>query len=84
MRMSHPFLRADDGACFGSVQQAAQNGLLDENAAANYLNVSPLTLRDWRARRKNPQPAYYKVGGRIYFKQSDLDDFIELGRVEQS
>ena len=80
--MSHSFTHAP-GMSSASVSHTSKNGLLDETSAANYLNVSPLTLRDWRARRKNPQPVYYKVGGRIYFKQEDLDAFIELGRVEQ-
>lgn len=43
--------------------------------AAEYLGISPNTLNVWRS-KKNFAIAYYKVGRRVYYAQSDLDAFL--------
>ncbi len=48
--------------------------LTNEEAAAE-LKVKPDTLDQWRYRRKGPR--YYKVGGRIQYKRSDIEAWLE-------
>lgn len=43
--------------------------------AADYLCLSPNTMRKWVAERKNL--AYIKVGRRIIFDGQELENFIE-------
>lgn len=50
--------------------------LIDEKEASGYLNLSPKTLQAWRSAKKKKQPRYHKLGRRVYYKYSDLDDFI--------
>lgn len=49
---------------------------------AKYLEVSPSTLTVWRHRNKGP--AYYKIGGLVRYRQSDIDTFIETRRCIRS
>ncbi|AQS48750.1 DNA-binding protein [Thioclava nitratireducens] len=54
---------------------------LDTAQAANYLGYSKSTLEWWRMVGRGPR--YYKIGGgRIRYKQSDLDAYLEAGVVE--
>ena len=46
--------------------------------AADYLNLKPDTLKTLRY--KDSGPNYYKLGG-VFYKQSDLDEFIESKKV---
>ncbi|HEX3321065.1 MAG TPA: helix-turn-helix domain-containing protein [Terriglobales bacterium] len=39
------------------------------------------TLSEWRCTGRYPLP-FYKVGGRILYKQEDVDAFLEESRVE--
>jgi len=48
--------------------------LLDNNQAAYYLNLPPKTLNNWRSRGEGPR--YIKIGARVFYKQSALDEFI--------
>ena len=48
--------------------------------AVKKLGVSKSTLATWRADKKNL--AYYKVGGRVMYKDSDLDKFLEGKKIE--
>lgn len=48
---------------------------------AAILKVSPKTLETWRSRGKGPK--YYKVGGRVLYKKSDIEAFIEGSLVRK-
>jgi excisionase family DNA binding protein len=54
--------------------------LLDEYEAANYLNLSALTLRKWRHEGQGPN--YTRLNGHVirYFR-TDLDKFLDRGYV---
>lgn len=49
--------------------------------AALYLGLKPGTLEVWRCTKHNPQPAYYRVGNRIWYLKKELDAFIESQTV---
>ena len=49
--------------------------LIRETEAARILDVSPMTLRHWRS--AGTGPSYVKIGGRVRYRTSDLDDWIE-------
>lgn len=49
------------------------------DAAAAYLGLKPKTLYMWGAKKG---PAYAKIGSRRWYRQSDLDAWIEAQRVE--
>jgi len=55
--------------------------LLDERDAAKYLGVSVSYLRKGRCqgtlRHETPPPPHVKIGGRVYYRISDLDKWIE-------
>jgi predicted DNA-binding transcriptional regulator AlpA len=42
---------------------------------AEWLGVSPNTLRWWKAQGTGPRS--FKIGRRVYYRQSDLDAFVE-------
>jgi hypothetical protein len=42
--------------------------------AARYLGFSPKTLEQWKARCYGP--AVYKIGGKLFYKLLDLEDFV--------
>ncbi len=43
--------------------------------AASYVGAKPSTLRAWRVRGRGPR--YYKIGGKVFYKETDLDAWIE-------
>lgn len=49
--------------------------------AALYIGLKAGTLDVWRCIKRNPQPAYYKVGNRVYYLKKELDAFIESQTV---
>lgn len=51
--------------------------LVDTGAAAKLLGVSPHTLAVWRATKRYPLP-FVKLGRRVCYRLSDLNEFIEL------
>ena len=59
-----------------------QSRLLNTSEAAEYLSLKPQTLHNYRHYSK--PPTYIKIGRRIAYKLSDLDDFIRVNRVELS
>jgi hypothetical protein len=60
-------------------QQAQQNRHCDEFAAAEYLDVSVATLRDWRTRKRGPVCA--KFGKAVRYPIAELEKFAEASRV---
>ena len=63
-----------------STQHLELQGTLSNAAAAEYLGVTPSTLRTWVSKRRVP---HCRVGGRLVrFRLSDLDRFLENSFVE--
>jgi len=54
--------------------------LLDTHEAARYLSIAPGTLMNWRS-RKQQGPSYIKVGQRVRYRISDLQDFLDRQTV---
>ena len=60
---------------------------LDEKKTAEYIGMSIGFLQRDRCEGatggRTPGPTFYRVGRRIFYKQSDLDVWLELHRVER-
>lgn len=54
--------------------------LLTEEEAAEHLKLKPKTLTRWRWCGKGPR--YYRVGGAIRYRLSDLQKFILKGAAQ--
>ena len=52
--------------------------LVDSNGAAVYLHLARQTLA--KMRLAGTGPAYYKVGRRILYDRTDLDDWLDARR----
>ena len=52
--------------------------LLDCAAAAEYLGLSPGTIRNWTSCKKIP---HMKISGAVRYGQADLDRWLETNRV---
>lgn len=50
------------------------NGLLDEKAVAELLDVSVASLRRWRMLRKGPD--FNRVGGHIRYRPASVEEYI--------
>ena len=48
--------------------------LLRESEAAKFLCLDPSTLRQWRYKRRGPK--FEKLGSRVVYRLSELDNFI--------
>ncbi len=48
--------------------------------AARYLGLAPQSLRNMRCRAKGP--AYHKLGSRIVYRISDLDQYLAERRID--
>ena len=48
--------------------------------AAHYIGYTKSTLEWWRMNRRGPR--FYKISGRVRYRQSDLDAFMENSLVE--
>jgi hypothetical protein len=56
------------------------NPRYDETQAAKFLGLrSRQTLSNWRYRRCGP--VYHRVGSRIVYLESDLQEYMDTGRV---
>ena len=65
--------------------QVPSDQLFDERGAAKYLDpdvgeLQPETLNKWRVRRKGPN--YIRLGGKIRYRKSDLDAWLEKQRID--
>lgn len=58
------------------------NGLLDERAAAVYLNVSIAALRAWRTRGGGPR--FAKLGVLVRYRAADLETWIESSLAQNT
>ena len=43
--------------------------------AAKLLGMSPSTLEKWRSEKRGP--VYFRIGGRIYYRTEDLEQYQE-------
>jgi hypothetical protein len=55
--------------------------LMGPKQAAYHLGVSVRTLEDWRTSVPMKGPAFFKMEGRVYYKEEDLDIFLDACRV---
>jgi hypothetical protein len=55
-------------------------GSVDEDGAAAYLGVSARSLQ--RYRKEHRGPVYYTLAGKVWYKISDLDEYLALWRVD--
>ena len=53
--------------------------VLTEAQAAKVIEAKPMTLNKWRCRGRGP--VYYKLSGKIRYRMSDLQAFIDAARV---
>ena len=54
---------------------------MTEKEVSELLRIEPDTLKHWRFQKKGP--AYYKLGGAVRYRQSELKDFISSSRIER-
>jgi predicted DNA-binding transcriptional regulator AlpA len=57
-----------------------QNVVAHEIEAARILGLKRQTLANWRGKMKGPK--YVKLGGRIVYKISDLEDFLNRNTID--
>jgi len=57
-----------------------EKNYLTTDEAAVYLGVAAGTLENWRVAANKDGPEYCKPAGRVYYRVSDLDAWIESGR----
>lgn len=58
-----------------------QEQLLNTVEAADYIGVRTGTLESWRVNKTYNLP-YIKVGRLVKYRVSDLNDFLDRGRIE--
>ena len=51
--------------------------LLTTEQAAKQLHISPRTLNNARSTGTGIAIAYHKIGSRVFYKQSDIESYIE-------
>lgn len=57
--------------------------LFNTKRATKYLGVrNDQTLRFWRTRPNPYGPKYVKIGGRVFYRQTDLDEFIAASVID--
>jgi predicted DNA-binding transcriptional regulator AlpA len=61
--------------------QNLKTPLLTRGQAAEYLCISPSTLAVWVTTKRYDLP-YVKIGGRVFYTQSDLDEFIARSTIK--
>lgn len=76
--MPTPTLPADSYLADSGSQM--QSDLLTREEASAYLRVPLGTLDNWRSNRVVRLP-FYKVGGRVFYRRPELDDFLKRCRV---
>ena len=59
----------------GISPELQERGYKTEKQTSDLLGVAPLTLKAWRVSGKGPR--YFKIGRWIFYRQDDLDAWIE-------
>jgi predicted DNA-binding transcriptional regulator AlpA len=57
-----------------------ENQYLDTAQAAHYIGFSKSSLEAWRLEKRGP--TFLKPSGRVKYRKSDLDAFMDASRVE--
>ena len=68
-----------DGIAAGMQEATRRETYLKEVAAAEYVNVRPNTLRQWRA--QGIGPAYIKMSKSVVYAMRDLDAWLATRRT---
>ncbi|HOK32537.1 MAG TPA: helix-turn-helix domain-containing protein [Limnochordia bacterium] len=55
---------------------------LTEREAAEFLGISPITLRQWRWRLYREGPPWYMVGRNVRYDLDELDRWLETRRAD--
>lgn len=63
---------------FLNAQRPPEQIFLDDPSLCQYLNISKRHAANLRARR---EITYYKAGGKLYYKLSDIIAFVEKSKV---
>jgi len=61
------------------VVEVLPDGRMNRKATARYIGLSEQTLQIWAMRGVGPRPL--KVGGRIFYRKSEVDRFISAGEA---
>lgn len=51
-----------------------ENDLLSPQEAGEEVKTSPATLASWRCLGRGPK--YVKLGGKVFYRRTDLEDFV--------
>ncbi len=62
---------------------AESDGWLDAKAAGKYLKMSPATFNKYRY-ETTPKIKGYKVGGKMLYEKTDLDNFVKLWEIKSA
>ena len=62
------------------IQELDRNTAINENKAAEVMDVKIQTLRNWRHLRKGPP--YLKLGRCVRYKIDDIKSFMEAHRID--
>lgn len=65
----------DDHAVMNNDIPDTTSPLIAPETAAAYLRCNPRTLAEWRIRGRGPK--YVRAGRRAFYRQSDLDTWLE-------
>ena len=76
--MPNPKIPAD--AYLAGNRSQPNSDLLTREEASAYLRVPLGTLDNWRSNRIVRLP-FYKLGGRVFYRLPELDDFLQRCRV---
>lgn len=66
------------GSAIATIYQKTPKEMNDFEAA-EYLGISPITLRNWRTQKKGPK--YHKAGRTVRYARKDLDIYLRQSEV---
>lgn len=66
------------GSALASLAKSTPKEMNDVEAA-EYLGISPGTLRTWRTQKRGPK--YHKTGRSIHYSKSDLNTYLKQSEV---
>jgi excisionase family DNA binding protein len=66
-------------AMITTTQEAPMNDRLTTGEVAELLSVTTRTLKRWRAAKEGPN--YYRIGGRIYYREAAVQEWIDAQAV---
>lgn len=60
--------------------ESMPGGRMTPSNAADYVGRSTKTLSNWR--HQGIGPPYHKAGGRVFYLVSEIDEWLQSGKVE--